>query len=408
MNYSTAGRETARATVQRVSVRAAIAAAVPWLVAIAAGGAGLGLGTSTAEAKTPGKTYCFVGRCHRVRTIEETRRAIGKRMVVRASFYGDAGKDRFNPSNITSSGEYYRSDLPDNAASPIWPDGTLLLVWNPANKRTVVVRINNAGPYWGQRTLDLSRAAALRLGFAHVGVATLQTKVLAAPTRSEATYRRGRTYPPAPGFLGIFQSIDTALVEAGRALGKALSPPAQAQSSTQVAAAEQAGAGQAKIAKTAAKKVAKPRAERAKVKTAARRAVASAEAGAAKKRRATRVARAETPVTSGKAQARTAATRTAQPVSRRAKRANRGGDQPAQRRSQAVAEVKQVDEAEFASRNARRRAPAARAVAAVRRNAKPAAAPSSVVANSESDALKYQYRPSRCYGWPSFCGREEG
>ena len=32
---------------------------------------------SDAEAKTPGKTYCFFGFCHRVRTINETKKAIG-------------------------------------------------------------------------------------------------------------------------------------------------------------------------------------------------------------------------------------------------------------------------------------------------------------------------------------------
>lgn len=184
--------------------------------------------TSPAEAKTPGKTYCFYGHCHRVRTIEETRKAIGVQQTIKASFYDDPKRDRYNPSNVTSSGEYFRADKPDNAASPIWPDGTRMLIWNPANKRTAVVRINNAGPYWGPRQLDVSRATAERLGFVKSGVATLQTRVVSAPTPSEATYRKGRQYAPVPGFLGVFESIDTALLEVGRSIHNIFTSPVHA------------------------------------------------------------------------------------------------------------------------------------------------------------------------------------
>ena len=81
--------------------------------------------------------------CHRVETIAETRREIGKRRVLYASHYSSCKVDRFNPCGLTSSGERFRPNAPDNAASPIYPDGTKLLVWNPSNGKTVVVRINN-------------------------------------------------------------------------------------------------------------------------------------------------------------------------------------------------------------------------------------------------------------------------
>ena len=138
--------------------------------------------TSTpVEAKTPGKTYCFVGKCHRVKTIDETQALVGKEEAITASHYDDCSKDRFNPCGLTSSGERFHPDRPDNTASPIYPDGTQLLVWSPENKRALVVRVNNAGPYWGNRTLDLSRAAAEKLGFEGDGVAKLKVKVIKAP-----------------------------------------------------------------------------------------------------------------------------------------------------------------------------------------------------------------------------------
>ena len=199
-------------------------AAASGLLAIAATFGGLIGGSGVAEAKTPGKTYCFRGYCRRVKTIAETRREIGRRRSLIASFYDSCRRDRFNPCGLTSSGERFQPHKANNAASPIYPDGTLLLVWNPSTRRSVVVRVNNAGPYHGRRLLDVSRAAAVRLGFRHRGVARVYVKVLRAPTRAEATYRRNRRYAPAPGFIGIFASIDRALVAAGRSIGGLLTP----------------------------------------------------------------------------------------------------------------------------------------------------------------------------------------
>lgn len=211
------------------------------------------LSSEPAEAKTPGKTYCFVGKCHRVKTIEETRKLIGHTVTLKTSHYDDPKRDRFNPSLLTSSGEYFRSDRPDNAASPIFPDGTRLLIWNPATKQTAVVRINNAGPYMGQRNLDVSRATAERLGFARQGVATLKAKILAAPTPAEATYRKGRTYDPVPGHIGTFESIDTAMLSVGRSIYNIFKSPVDAiagrepapaaSQGTAVASASAAGRG---------------------------------------------------------------------------------------------------------------------------------------------------------------------
>jgi rare lipoprotein A len=179
-----------------------------------------------AEAKTPGKTYCFLGVCHRVKSLEETQRLVGKSETLHASHYNDAKLDRFNPSNITSSGAYFHASRPDNAASPIYPDGTILLVWNPRTRQAVVVRVNNAGPYYKNRKLDLSRAAAVKLGFGKQGVAQVVVKVLKAPSRAEARYRRGRTYPAVAGYLGAFASLDAAARRAGLGGGSQEGVPA--------------------------------------------------------------------------------------------------------------------------------------------------------------------------------------
>lgn len=162
------------------------------------------------EAKTPGKTYCFVGKCHRVKTIEETQALVGVEQAVTASHYDDCSKDRYNPCGLTSSGERFHPDRPDNTASPVYPDGTQLLVWSPKTQRALVVRVNNAGPYWGNRTLDLSRAAAEKLGFEGEGVAQLKLKVIKAPELAETQYKKNRDYAPVPGDIGQYASLDDA------------------------------------------------------------------------------------------------------------------------------------------------------------------------------------------------------
>lgn len=166
--------------------------------------------SSPSEAKTPGSTYCYYGTCHRVKTIAETQSLIGTKEVVQASFYDDCKNDSLNPCGLTSSGEAFRPDRPDNAASPIYPDGTTLLVWSQDSKEAVVLRVNNAGPYWGGRKLDVSRAAAEALGFKPVGVAQLQVHVLNAPSAQEATYARYRRYHAVPGPVGKYDSLDEA------------------------------------------------------------------------------------------------------------------------------------------------------------------------------------------------------
>ena len=165
---------------------------------------------SILEAKTPGTTYCYVGVCHRVLTLEETAAQVGARSAVMASYYDVPWRDPFNPSLYTSSGELFRAGSDDSAASPIYPDGTRLLVWEPLTGGAAVVRVNNAGPYYTDRLLDLSRGAADKLGLATRGVGRVEVSVLSAPHPHEAAFVAGRVYEPVPGYIGSFASMSDA------------------------------------------------------------------------------------------------------------------------------------------------------------------------------------------------------
>src|SRR5918992_5671850 len=78
-------------------------------------------------------------------------------MLGRASWYGEPHHGR-----KTASGEKFDMHR-FTAAHRTLPLGTRLLVTNIANGRSVVVRVNDRGPYRGDRILDLSYAAARAL-----------------------------------------------------------------------------------------------------------------------------------------------------------------------------------------------------------------------------------------------------
>lgn len=163
-----------------------------------------------AEAKRPGGRHCAGGVCHRVMTLAQTDAEHGKLRHYKTSFYDNCKRDRFNPCGLTSSGEVFRADRPDNAASAVHPDGTILVVRNPGTGLAAVVRVNNFGPFRGDRKLDVSRATAERLGFARRGVASLEVMVVYTPTKQEAQYARKRRYDPVPGFIGGAASMASA------------------------------------------------------------------------------------------------------------------------------------------------------------------------------------------------------
>jgi rare lipoprotein A len=78
-----------------------------------------------------------------------------------AAVYADALN-----GHLTASGQIYdRTRL--TAAHKRLPFGTMIKVTNRANGKSVMVRVNDRGPTHVERILDISPAAADRLGFGH-------------------------------------------------------------------------------------------------------------------------------------------------------------------------------------------------------------------------------------------------
>ena len=81
-----------------------------------------------------------------------------------ASWYGP----KFH-GKLTANGEIY-DQMAFTAANKHMKFGTLLRITNLRNNKSVIVRINDRGPYVRGRNLDLSKASALALGMMHKGV----------------------------------------------------------------------------------------------------------------------------------------------------------------------------------------------------------------------------------------------
>jgi rare lipoprotein A len=91
--------------------------------------------------------------------------------VGKASWYG-----AFHQGKKTASGD--RFDMHDlTAAHRTLPLGTEAVVTNLENGRSVEVTVNDRGPYHQDRVIDLSKAAAERLGLTEKGVARVRIEV---------------------------------------------------------------------------------------------------------------------------------------------------------------------------------------------------------------------------------------
>jgi len=86
-----------------------------------------------------------------------------------ASWYGE--------SQMTASGERFNKHAM-TAAHRSLPLGTHVRVTNTKNGKSVVVRINDRGPYGKGRIIDLSEAAAKQLDMIDAGVVPVRCEVL--------------------------------------------------------------------------------------------------------------------------------------------------------------------------------------------------------------------------------------
>jgi rare lipoprotein A len=90
----------------------------------------------------------------------------------KASYYGS----EFN-GRKTANGEIY-DETAMTAAHRTLPFGTVLRVTNIRNGLSVIVRINDRGPFHPDRILDLSKAAAEELDLIKFGVTEIESEIV--------------------------------------------------------------------------------------------------------------------------------------------------------------------------------------------------------------------------------------
>lgn len=144
---------------------------------------------------------------------------VAAQSVGHASYYGKelagrktASGERFNPGGLT-------------AAHRSLPFGTQLKLTNKQNGRSVVVRVNDRGPFVRGRAIDVSFGAAQALGFAGRGVTQLLIEplgnlrvkaVAAAPQPARTT--EATVDLSAPAVVSSAETEDETLQNADRAI----------------------------------------------------------------------------------------------------------------------------------------------------------------------------------------------
>jgi rare lipoprotein A len=113
------------------------------------------------------RPYVVFGREYRPMSRLEPYKARGV-----ATWYG-----RRYHGNPTSSGERYDM-YAMTAAHPTLPIPSYVRVTNLANGRSVVVRVNDRGPFLHDRLIDLSYTAASRLGYVGAGTAQVEVELI--------------------------------------------------------------------------------------------------------------------------------------------------------------------------------------------------------------------------------------
>lgn len=110
-----------------------------------------------------------------------------------ASWYGPG----FH-AKLTANGEDYDQNAM-TAAHRTLPMPSFVRVTNLDNGRTVVLRVNDRGPYARGRIIDISRRGAQLLGFDQAGTARVRVQVLTEESRqiADALRAQGRTAPDA-------------------------------------------------------------------------------------------------------------------------------------------------------------------------------------------------------------------
>ncbi|CAN1564047.1 RlpA Lipoproteins [Rhabdaerophilaceae bacterium] len=126
-----------------------------------------------------GKPYVVAGKRYTPREKPE-----GYTITGNASWYGIAFHGR-----KTANGEIYDRQM-ISAAHPTMPLPSYARVTNTRNNHSIIVRVNDRGPYHGGRIIDVSERTANLLGFKHLGTARVRVDYMGPASLSGSDDQR--------------------------------------------------------------------------------------------------------------------------------------------------------------------------------------------------------------------------
>jgi len=145
-----------------------------------------------------GNPYQIAGRTH-VPKVDKRYREVGIASWYGADFHKGvtANGERFNMHSMT-------------AAHRTLPMPSIVRVTNKSNGKSVVLRVNDRGPFVGDRIIDVSKRAAQELGFKEKGIQKVLVEIM--PRESHAAQQQAMrvggsfqgavpTVPPRPGYF---------------------------------------------------------------------------------------------------------------------------------------------------------------------------------------------------------------
>ncbi|ANT65958.1 MULTISPECIES: septal ring lytic transglycosylase RlpA family protein [Prosthecochloris] len=134
-------------------------------------------GLTPEEAHRQGRVknapYVVHGRTYIPMSVEESR-SFSESGI--ASWYGDETR-RKPGGSITANGERFDPDR-ISAAHKYLPLPSIVRVTNLETRKSLIVRVNDRGPFVDNRIIDLSAAAARKLGFYRKGTARVHVEVV--------------------------------------------------------------------------------------------------------------------------------------------------------------------------------------------------------------------------------------
>lgn len=170
----------------------------------------------------------------RYRSVSDTPVRLGKPYTVRGTTYTPAADPMFDvlgyaswygseSGNRVALGERFRPKW-ITAAHTTLPLPTYVEVTALETGRTILVRVNDRGPFARGRIIDLSRGAAEQLGVHRSGVAAVRVRRVDPPEKDRARLRNGKRAAERPHVADTVLANLRAQLEAGVRSGLVQAP----------------------------------------------------------------------------------------------------------------------------------------------------------------------------------------